>query len=290
MAKQNTAVAKKSDNSSNVPAFMQDDVGKGQERIDRSDLEVPRLKLVQSVSKELEVYNKLRPGNYFHASTEDIFADPLKVVPIFYERRYLLWNPLDSGGGILSRADDGVHWSPANQEFTVKLDKKDGGQTVKWRTADTVEKSGLHNWGTQNPADPNSPPAATLMYVYLFAFPDHPDVLPAVFTFQRSAIKVGRKFNTRLKTNRVPMFGLVFELTSSKASNSADQTFYVPVLTGQGTVQDEKLYKEYRDLNASFSEQGLNVKDEAELQKEAVVDTDEPEEAPSKSGRAKPKY
>lgn len=295
MAKQQTAVAKKPDSSSSVPSFMQQDIGKGQDRIDRNDLEVPRLKLIQSVSKELDAYNKLRPGMFFHAATETIFDKlPVRVVPIFYERKFLLWNPLDSGGGILARAEDGEHWSPPNVTFDVKLDKKYGGKAVKWKTADTVEKSGLANWGTMDPSDPGSQPAATLMLNFLFGFPDYPDELPAVFTFQRSAIKAGRKFNTRLKTNRTPMFGLVFELSTTKASNSAQQSFYMPVLTGAGDLRDnEALYNEYRDMNAGFSERGMQIKDEGELQGEAAVDTadtDEPDDKPSATGRAKPKY
>lgn len=291
MAKQSTAVAKKPNSAAAVPDFMKGDVGRGSENIDRSDLEQPRLKLVQSTSKELDTYDDMRPGNFFHTALEEIMKGPVNVVPLYYEKRYLLWNPLDSGGGILARADDGEHWSPPNQTFDVKLDKQDGGGQVRWKTANTVKESGLAEWGTMNPDDIGSPPAATLMYCYLFAFPDHPDMLPAVFTFQRAAVKAGKKFNTRLKTNRVPMFGLIFELTSAKASNSAGKEFYLPVLTGQGTVQDEAMYTEYKAVNTSLSQSGLKIKDEDELRGEGVSEgADEPEDAPSKTGRAKPKY
>lgn len=292
MAKQNTAVAKKPTSavSTEMPDWMKGDAGKGSENIDRSDLEQPRLKLVQSTSKELDAYNDLRPGQYFHTAQEEIFKGPLKVVPVYYERRFLLWRPLDDGGGVLARSDDGIHLSPSNASFTVKLDKKDGGGQVTWKTAETVEKSGLAEWGTSNPDDESSPPALTMMYCYLFAFPDFPDILPAVFTFQRAAIKAGKRFNTRLKTNRVPMFGLVFELTSAKAANAAGKEFYVPVLTGQGTVQDEAAYNDYKAINTSLSQSGMNIKDEESLQTEAVTDTDEPEDKPSTTGRAKPKY
>lgn len=273
-ATKTTAVAKKPETSSAVavPDFMKGDMGKGTEGIDRSDLEQPRLKLIQSTSKELDAYNDLRPGNMFHTAGEQIFKGALKVVPVFYEKRYLLWNPLDSGGGILARADDGIHWSPANQRFDVKLDKQDGGGQVTWKTAKTVEESGLAGWGTMNPDDSSSPPAATLMYCYLFAFPDNPEVLPAVFTFQRAAIKAGKKFNTRLKTNRVPMFGLVFELSSAKQANSAGKEFYVPVITGSGMVEDEAQYRDYKGLHEKMASSGLKIKDEDGLRDDVPED------------------
>lgn len=290
-AKQSTAVVKKQ-SEGQLPAFMRQDVGRGAENIDTSDLEQPRLKLMQATSKELDSYDSLRPGMFFHVAMEHTFDKPIRVVPIFFAKRYLLWNPLDSGGGILARADDAKHWSPANQTFDVKLDKKYGGKNVKWRTARTVDESGLANWGTMDPNDPNSPPAATLMYDYLFGFPDFPDLLPAVFTFQRSAIKPGKKFNTRLKTlsARNPVFGLVFELSSEKASNAVNQQYFLPSWVGAGDLRDNQaLYEEYRDLHTSLSESGLRVKDEEELQTEDQSD-DEPEDEPAASGRAKPRF
>ena len=61
---------------------------------------------------------------------------------ILVDQRYILWRPRWEGGGILARADDGVHWSPANASFTVKP-VKGVNKTAIWNTKRTVEESGL---------------------------------------------------------------------------------------------------------------------------------------------------
>lgn len=275
-----------------MPAHMMRDVGKGTENIGNDDLEIPRLKLIQGLSPELETFNGLRPGQFFHTAAEHIFEGAFKIVPLYVDKRYILWRPLEDGGGILARADDGVHWSPADREFDVKLDKKDGGARVKWKTAKTVADSGLANWGTLNPADPDSAPAATLMYSFVVAFPDHPELMPAVLTFQRSSIKFGRRFLTKLKTVRAPIFGCQFELSSFKDSNASNQEFSNINVSGAGFVEDEELYNEYKSAHETFSAKGIQIKDIESAQGEGGdASGDEPEETVKDSkGRARSKF
>lgn len=254
----------------NLPAFMRQDADLGKENIGKDDIEIPRLKLMQGLSPELQEYDGLRSGFFFHPAAEFIFDAPFRAVPVFMDQRYILWRPRDAGGGILARADDGIHWSPSSGEFTVQLDKKDGGDTVTWRLANTVAESGLANWGTMNPNDPNSPPAATLMYNFLLAFPDEPDLMPAVLSFQRSSIKMGRRFNTKLKTVRAPLFGTMWEFSSTEDHNNAGQTFFNINVRSAGLVEDEEQYHAYRQMYETFSQRGLSIKDIEGLQDEAT--------------------
>lgn len=266
-----------------LPAFMRDDADLGKENILREDMEVPRLKLMQGLSPELEEYDGLRPGYFFHTAAEYIFDGPFIGVPIFMSREYILWRPRDSGGGILARATDGIHWSPDHGKFEVQLDKKDGGAKVTWELAKTVQQSGLANWGTMNPADKDSPPAATLMYNYLLGFPELPDLPPAVLTFQRSSIKSGRKFNNRIQAVRAPLFGLKFEFSAGDDSNSAGQGFKNIVVKSVGMVDDEELFNNYKAMHMQLRERGLNIRDMESLQ-DSEGDTGagaEPEGTPS---------
>lgn len=280
-----------------APAFMQDDINRGKENISAEDIEIPRLVLIQALSPQLEEYNKLRPGNFFHSGAEHIFAEPFRAVPIYYERRFMLWRPRDDGGGILARSDDGVHWSPPDTEFNVKLDKKDGGQNVTWATSNTVEASGLAEWGSTNPKDPRSPPAATKMLSFLLGFPDHhPELGPAALTFQRSSIKVGRKFLTKIKTIRAPIFGMVFEFGPADDKNGSGQKYFNIGVKGAGLLQDRDLYDYYRGLNDNFQKTGIKIRDEEALQTEGAETgdgaDDEPEDVPAgkKGASGRPRY
>ena len=131
-----------------------------------------------------------------------------------------------------------------------------------------------------NPENPNSPPAATLMYNFLFAFPDYPDLMPAVLTFQRSSIKVGRKFNTKLKTVRTPLFGTIFTLSAVDDHNSANQDFKNINIVGSGLVEDPELYQMYKSLYQSLTGRGLNIRDVDSLQGEGEDSGGEPEGTP----------
>lgn len=269
---------------SNLPDFMRDDIGKGTEGIGMEDMDTPRIKLMQGLSPELESKSFLRIGHFYHTANDVSLGASFRAVAVYRDDRYILWKPRDMGGGILARADDGVHWQPANRTFEVTLDKKDGGAKVQWTTAETVGQSGLAEWGSQDPNNPDSQPAATLMYNFVLAFPDHPEYIPAVMSFQRTSIKAAKKLNAKLKTVRTPMFGLVLQFDSFKDKNAKGQEFQNIRTSAVGLVTDEALYKAYRDMNVGFSEAGLAIKDLESAQQDAdelPADGGEPE-TPSK--------
>lgn len=269
------------DDLSAIPDFMRPDVGKGTENIGMEDMDTPRIKLMQGLSPELESHTDLRIGHFYHTANDLSLGASFRAVAVYTDQRYILWRPRDMGGGILARADDGEHWQPANREFEVTLDKKMGGAKVKWRTADTVARSGLAEWGSMNPDDPDSQPAATLMYNFVLAFPDRPDLIPAVISFQRTSVRAAKKLNSKLKTVRSPMFGLVLQFESFVDQNKKGEKFQNIRTSAVGLVADEKLYNQYRDMHEGFKAAGLSIKDIETAQDEAdelPADGDEPEE------------
>lgn len=254
--------------STEMPDFMKKYAGAGKENIGMEDVVTPRLKLMQGLSPELQLYDGLRAGYFWHTTAEHIFSGPFVGVPIYMDRRYILWRPRDMGGGILARADDGIHWSPSTGEFTVTLDKKDGGRTVTWKMAKTVKESGLHEWGTSDPEAPGDktkiPPAATLVYNYVLAFPDFPDMIPAVLSFQRSAVPAARRFNSKIQVNaESPLFRNKYLFTPVIERNQANKEFFNVSVTGAGTLDDQPaLFEKYAKLYDRFAQKGLQVKDE----------------------------
>jgi len=244
-----------------VPAFMHEDAGMGMENIGREDVDTPRLKLIQALSPELESYDELRAGQFFHATSEFSFGEQFEAVAVYMEKTYILWRPRKAGGGILARAGNDERWSPGQGSFQVRLDN---GREVVWRMAKTVRESGLAQWGTMDPEDSQSPPAATAMYNYVLVFPEYPDLMPSVFTFQRSSFKKGRRFNATLKSRAFerphgkPLFGLKFLFKSVKDRNNAGQEFYNVDVSGNGLVTDPELYAAYKNLYLSFKDVGLS--------------------------------
>ena len=236
------------------PASMQKHAGPG--GLGVGDVEIPRLKLLQASSPELTEFNNAKQGEFWHSLIGESFGSTVRICPIYIDTRFILWRPRDAGGGILARADDGKHWTPADTEFTVRLKS---GHEVKWRTARTVAASRLDRRGTYNPNDPNSPPAATRMYSIVCSFPDRQDLPPAVVILQRAATKVATKLIGKLKVLRAPSFGVILEMASLQDKSPSGE-FYNYAFEIVGPVEDRAFYEKNFAHYRFFMEQGLKVK------------------------------
>lgn len=255
-----TSVAKQEDTRAVVPQFMRESAGKGTEDWSSTDYEMPRIKLIQGISPELQTYDGLKAGDFFHTIAEIGLGSELTVVPIHFSKRFVLWRPrppIDQGG-ILARADDSVHWVPADAEFKVKIDKK--GTEVIWRTARTVAESRLANWGTYDPSDPNSQPAATESHVVVVALPDYPELSPVALFMQRASIGTVRRLRGKLKISGAPIYGTKFLMSSILETSSAGQ-FNNYTFTAAGFVEDQDQYETYEQMYESFKATGVQIRD-----------------------------
>jgi hypothetical protein len=270
-----------------LPDYLKEDVGRlGLENITTEDVAIPRIKLMQGLSPEREKFSFLKGGDFFHSAHECVIPKPFLAVPIFINKRYILWRPRSMQGGILARANDGKHWQPADINFNINLSAKEGGPaSVTWTTKKTVIESGLAAWGSSNPNDPNSPPAATLMYNYLLAFPSNPELSPAVLTFQRTQIKAAQQLNLKLLSAERPTFQMIVEFDSFLDHQGGNEFYSVKTnLKGFfGTVKkwqdkdkepwmcgNKKQYNSYKSLYETVSHEGLDIREEEDFQDEEV--------------------
>lgn len=262
--KSSTAIVPRSGTALATPSFMKGKAGAGTENIETKDMEMPRIKLVQGTDQELiAAHDGLAVGDFFHTMAERNLGKELDIIPLHISKRVVLWRPRPpiDAGGILARADDAVHWQPANKEFTVKIDKK--GNTVTWKTAKTVAESGLLEWGTFDPEDDNSQPAATLCHVFVLYLPAFPEYSPAVLMLQRSAVKVARKLLGKINIigGEAPIYGQVYRMGSFLDTNSASQQFRNFTFTANGFVQDEDQFIRLEGLHEQFKRTGVQIKD-----------------------------
>lgn len=266
-----------------LPDYLAEDKGRlGLENISSVDVAIPRIKLMQGLSPEKETFSFLKNGDYFHSAHEIAIPKPFFAVPIYINKRYILWRPRSMQGGILARANDGKTWQPSQSAFNITLSAKEGGPaSVVWQTKKTVVESGLAEWGSSNPNDPNSPPAATLMYNFLLAFPVNPEITPAVLTFQRTQIKAAHSLNLKLLSAERPVFQQVIEFDSF-LDHQAGNEFYSIKTSMKGffgttrkwresdkeawTLGNRQQYESYKALYETVSKDGLDIRDEEGLQ------------------------
>lgn len=215
-AKTKTEVAVAKSPDAGLPAYLQNASFKNEDNFDSSDVVIPRIKLLQGISPEITTFDGAKVGEFWHSGMDINLGPDLRFVVADRRKKYLLSAPLEDGQGVLARADDGLTWDRLGS-WSVK--QKNVKQPVTWTINDlNVEASGLTKWGTYNPADEDSGPAATLFYDYLVFLPDHLDLGPAVISLARSAIRKAKKgLNDKISlhaTNGRPMQALVFRATS----------------------------------------------------------------------------
>lgn len=230
MAKKNEIVENK---DSELPAYLQGMEGAAVDdsNFDQSDIVVPRIKLLQGLSNECEVFDDAKAGRFWNTGMDESLGEEIRFVIASRKKKYLLVAPLEDGQGILARAEDFVTWDRTGM-WEVKI--KDVKQPVTWAIEHlNVVASGLDKWGTYNPNDENSPPAATLFYEYLVLMVDESgNVLktpPAVISLTRSQIRKAKKgLNDKIKLQADmgrPMQALIFKAGAIKDNNSDGQDF-----------------------------------------------------------------
>lgn len=255
------AVATKQDD---LPAYLQGKEYKTQnDNFDSSDVVIPRIKLLQGISPELQQFDHAKIGHFWHSGMDMDLGPKVKFVVADRRKKYLLSAPLEDGQGVLARADDAVKWDKTGK-WQVKL--KGVKQPVTWEITDLdVQKSGLTQWGTSNPDDEDSGPAATMFYDYLVFLPDHLDLGPAVISLARASIKKAKKgLNDKIKlhdTNGRPMQALIFE-ASSVDEQSDSGGFKNWQFVSAGFNMDEALFNMAREHVGSLA--NLKIQDETQ--------------------------
>lgn len=253
-----------------LPEHMRGMAGAGTESLTGADIEVSRIKLLQATSPEVLENDDYRPGHFMHTTTGQTFGREVEVVLVYADVRAILWRPMDTGGGILARTDDMRRWVPSGASFDVDLGKAAPGVKVKWETKSSVEESRLLEWGSFNPNDPSSQPAATRMYNVVAVLPEHLHLGPSVITLQRTAIKTARKLMGKLKMSPAPMFGLVFKMSSVQETNGTGQTFFNYRFEGNGFVTNPEMFAGFKDVYEQFRKEGLRIRDVEGLQDDEV--------------------
>lgn len=266
--------------ASAVPAYLQGtNGGSSLAGIGRDDIALPSIRLLQSTSEQPRSFDDARPGIFWHTGFDMPLGTSLDFIICANRKKYMLMAPINDTRGVLARAEDGVNWVPPRGEFEVKL--KGVKNPIKWKLAPTVAESGLAEYGSSNPDDPDSPPAAVLMYEHLVILPEFPELGPAFFTQARSQIKqVRRQLYPKIALHNNagrPMQALRF--TAQVIEQQGDEgPFYNVSFRSNGWATEEE-FKTAVGLHEKFGT--MRAKDEEEAAREAGTHSPE-------SGAGKP--
>ena len=270
MTKTKTEVATKPVDETMLPAYLRGLKIENDDNFDSSDIVLPRIKLLQGLSPEIEQFDEAKSGMFWHTGLDISLGTSIKFAIGDRRKKYLLQAPIADGQGILSRSDDAITWSNLGS-WSVKIKGQKNPVTWKIESLDVAE-SGLTEWGTSVVDDENSPPAATLFYDYLVLLPDFPDLGPSIMSLARSGIKKAKKgLNDKIamhKNNGRPMQALLFTADSVEET-SDDGPFKNWMFKSAGFVQDEVLFGQLTELRGALA--NVRIQDEGDTGENDVV-------------------
>jgi len=251
----------------------------GLEGLNPEDFALPRIKLMQALSPEV-ADGLAKAGDFLHTTLAESMGVGIEIVVLMVAKSAVLWNPRAMGGGVLARSLDGVKWDPPTGSFRVIPDK--ASKEVVWTVAPTVRASGLDKWGSSDPANPQSQPAADMMMNFYVTFPEAEAYGPAIVTCRRAGMKAGQQFagallmrsNASIMAGKSPLVcGLVYQMTSKEVRNPKGN-FYVPSFKMVREVTPEQ-FARYAATGDFLRARGVTAKDLDGLDAAAATPADE---------------
>ena len=237
----------------NLPAKIDfiSDAGAGLENIDKDDLALPFLKLLQSGSDE----TKKKHANYVEGAEAGMFYNTvtkklydgekgIEVIPCFYKLTYPEWAPFERKEGRPVSPDRGP-------EILAKTKKDPSGKDVL-DNGNQIIKTANH---------------------FVIINGDNPE--KALMAMKSTQLKVSRGWNSLMqdqfendpKTNKAvpaPMFSRIYKLSSVEHSGSFTWHGYKVSLVRK--VDSANLYQMAKDFHTSLKKSNANVMGSSEEQ------------------------
>lgn len=201
--------------------------------IDPRQRMLPRIKLLQATSPECVDYpGHAKAGEFWHTTLTESLGSEILGVPIMRRQSYNLWAPRSPGEdrGILARARDYIHWDPPDGVFQVRFPMNP--KTYVWKTARTVKESGLAEFGSSRPDDPDSPPAATLTFEVLWYLPDYETLALTLNT--RSGVKEARQLFAMVDAKPTNPYNQRYKIVSVQNRGPGGEAYYGYKYRGDG--------------------------------------------------------
>lgn len=216
-----------------VPDYARAKAGQGSRlQADADDFIVPRMKLLHGTSTEPQAFNDAKVGNFWVNIMDKPLGATVDFIVCRNRKRVLLMRPMDdkTGEPILARADDAQTWNTTGK-WPVKLKGRKTAD-VEWEITDLdVRRSGLLEFGSSDPKDPDSNPAATVFHEYLIYMPEHSEMGPVLYSAARTGAKrakgLNSKIDMRCEASGVDMQALKFRMVVTSEDKDGQKYFNV---------------------------------------------------------------
>lgn len=183
-------------NDENLPAHLEGDKGLGNENVSGKDMTIPRIKLLQSLSPEVdkskpEFIEGAEPGMYMRTTDKALMTE-FMAINVKFSHGYALFIKRSFGGGFKG-------------EFSTPEDA--------WAKA-------IEDNGTKETAEKMCDVVETGRHLLLVVDPETGELSPALMDFSKTALKVSSDWNTTIHSRGGARFSTIYRVKPKSASNS----------------------------------------------------------------------
>jgi hypothetical protein len=231
MAK-STAVAKQ---QKDLPAYVKQGKG-GMEAVTTDDLIIPRLDLVQALSKARQrgdpaFIEGATEGDLFNSVTRQLYGQQLNIVPLYYKREFAVWKSRKSSGGGGFRG-----------MFSTKAEAMNRVAEAEEDSLEIVE--------------------TPLMFVVIVH--DDGSTEDAVISMSRTKQKVARQWITLATMIGADLWAKTYTLSSIQDKNAKGDLYYNYAVKPKDGWTTEELYNKCAKRHAELFTSGRKVEAHSE--------------------------
>lgn len=186
---------------------------RGSENVGANDLVIPRLELIQGLSKarkktDPSYVDGAEEGMLYNNVTRELYGVSVRVVPVFFRVQWLLWRDVDLGGGFGGSFDTKAEAESAYASME---------NPTEWEIVDTNEH-------------------------FVIIVKKDGTLEEAVLSMAKSKAKTSRTWNSLIRINGGPRFSRAYDISGVPAQNKSGQDYYTLQVKNAGYVS-EKVFR-----------------------------------------------
>ena len=211
--------------SKDVPAHVLKGTGLGNEEVGKDHLQTPRVKLIQTMSNEVdknhsEYIEKLAPGDFLNSVTKENYGTEMYVLNVKFTEDFVVWKKREIGGGLVGNFKSLAEATDYLTSNDLDVDQHDVIQTQSHLLIQKNSESGELG-------------------------------IPFIMDFASSKLRVSRSWNSQIQTKGGDRFASLWKMKSVQTANKAGQKFMNLTVDFEGWATEDD-YLEAKQLYESL--------------------------------------
>jgi len=227
-----------------IPDYLRKGIGRGMEQVQKEDILLPRIKLLQALSPEV-VDLEQKNGTMSNSVTNENYGAELLFIPVLHWKSRIYFEGIGQAAKILCASQDGLTPTVPSEYAKVCLECLMG----KWNDAAKTKK--------------DQAPKCNIFYNFIILLPEYA-MTPIALSLGRTKIKIAKKLLSTARYiggGKLDLFALKFKLgVKIESSDSGPFNNFTLINSGFATEkeynQGKNMYQSMKDLLISVDKLG----------------------------------